>query len=218
MNRANLVIWLSLLFAQILTYLLARHWETLLHDDEPVTQPLLSLASLTNAGWSSLAGMETAATREGKTEEAETGLFKREALLLKLQDMEAALSLKGTEVQLVEDLKSWVALQENLRSGTEEGAFGLSFVEQVILWMGHIEELAGHCGVERIMLHPDARSAYPSLAFEITGRAGPIGEGLRALERGSPDWILQEIDLHRTDEEAEWWMRGSYCLDVEDAP
>jgi len=205
MKRFWLIFWLVFLVIHLLTliigHLKAKGRPSAGYPGDP---QLVELARKTNDAWEELTfTVETAQTSTGDT--AEEILLGCQSIIMQLKDDEQAFRSRGVEVNLVDDLQSWLA-----RSPTDaEPEQVIQFLGGLQNWLEEFIDRETHCQLQRLMMQPEETSPFPVLAFEIGGN--PIPAGRILLDIGAKDgaWKLREIDLFHPDPEENWWIRGS---------
>lgn len=209
MKRPWLLLWIVLLLCQILTAWITRGSGEVPPIVVAERREVLELAGATLREWERSAFIpEAPSTREERIA-GTNDLLEREEGLLRLRDLEARLRQTGAEVSVAEDFVSWQAGQGGTTRIQVEGDRGLAYLSGIIDWLKSFIEGRGEVQLERAQLHPGTRIAYPSLSFELRGRADRLGEGLLDQLEASPDWVLKELDLNRLEGTGDWWLRGS---------
>jgi hypothetical protein len=132
-------------------------------------------------------------------------LLKRESLILRLQALETALLAGGSEVEVADLFENWL----DGRNGDFELYPVYQYISRLLAWMEPYAVRNRSCDLERLTLHPDERSGFPSLSFELAGEPASMALSLLGAEDCAEAWRLNELDLYRPEREGIWWMRGS---------
>lgn len=135
-------------------------------------------------------------------------LLQREALLLRLREQESILAASGVDVSLTADLEAWLAGRPEL----DTGAVVAGYLGEVLAWLEDVCDPNASTRLQRLAIHPDRWSEFPSLAFEWSGDPAVMGAGLHAMGLSHGHWQLREMDLYRSGRGQAWWMRGSYSF------
>ena len=83
------------------------------------------------------------------------------------------------------------------------------YISRLLTWMEQYAESDRPCDLQRLTLHPDDRSEFPSLSFELAGEPSSMALSLLGDEDCAEAWRLNELDLYRPERKGLWWMRGS---------
>lgn len=216
MSRIWFYLWIALLVTQMLTLWLTQRPSLQAMPAEDVMEAeLLSLAGMTNKAWAQLMPEDQP---EGIKDAVPAGkeLLVREALTLELLDIEQALGRTGADIQVADDFQEWISSSAGMNGGRDgTGLQACRFLGDLVEWIHPF--LGDDCAVSlrRLNLHPAASSAFPSLAFEMTGPPANMGRGLLLLEQAADQWRLMEMDLLRQEDSTDWWIRGSFTFSTD---
>ena len=206
MNKYWNYLWMILLLLQVITFWLSQRWaRTNAPAPYGINSELMDLARLTNQQWLRMGLLEETTGELSGDGSNDADLLERESLILQLKEAEDSLSLKGSQIELVDDLKKWGAAKD-LRVGRSQIG---EYLINLLKWVSPFLEDSPPCILQRLVLYPDTRSQSPSLAFELAGEPSSMGRSLLSFERNIPVWQLNELDIFRPGENENWWMRGS---------
>jgi hypothetical protein len=163
---------------------------------------LLDLIRLTNRQWENLLDPAPCPDDPATHEER---LLKRESIILQLRDMETALAGSGSQIAVVDDLQKWL----EGRIDDVAGCPVQEYLRNLLNWISPYAAQEPPCVLQRLSLHPDSKSRFPSLAFELAGEPADMGRSVMTFENSLPAWRLNEMDLYRPEDKGSWWMRGS---------
>ena len=208
MRKTWVLLWTLLLLLQWVTVWVANRGHAV-PPAPAVDRDLLELLIQTNKGWVELMPEQVAAAHAQSPLTSED-LVRQQELLLKLRDTESSLRRSGTETRIADDLERWLA---GAGSGGAPARTG-EFLARLLDWLRPFHDGSMPCRLERTGLHPEARSEFPSLAFELSGQPSLLGRSLACLNRDTGGLRLGEIDLFRPEQGESWWLRGS-CLFAE---
>lgn len=204
-----IALWVFLLLLQVLTYWIARERIPVRAAAYPPPDPdLLDLARVTQQQWPQLDETIRPAFLDSESLSRDEHLLQREALLLRLRDMQSGLSQSGAEVNLAGELENWI--QGGLDQGTQYSVS--QYITNLVDWLERLQENPGACAVHRLSLHPDTRGTLPSVAFEFSGNPMEVGRQLLSLRSDRIPWRIREMDILREDSRG-WWIRGSLSFD-----
>lgn len=206
MSRFWFMLWLILVVLQLL-FLLRKTPA----DPEPlIPETLLELARETNEAWPRLPSPEDPVRAKGASTSGDP-LLERESWLLRLRELERAVSDRVPEIHLHADLKQWFAMSRDPApeaGGTAAVADYLRSLHALVA----ASEASPATDLQRILLEPPTRSAYPQLSIEMKGNGPGLLEQLEAMRQAAPGWRVDRLELIAEANQAAWWMQGRWVF------
>lgn len=138
------------------------------------------------------------------------GLVERETRLLRLVDLEAALRVRGFEVDVAQTARNW--MQTARLGGAGDAARMEAYLHLLVAWVEAFAEDAGETG-GRVQLLPGKGSLYPDVQFEMAADPLLAGRFLSDLSERMPWWQLERLALHEPSGAGPWWTIGRISFD-----
>ena len=206
MNHFWLIIWLILLFSQMVAAWISQQFMGEVEFPPADLDPfLLQLAHETNRAWpaTGVSGMER---KDAAPVSRNESLTTRESLILELALLEDKMIAHGVELEIVEDLQAFIGTLD----GSESVITINAYIAGIIDWIRPHFDNSRECHLERLSLFPATALEFPVLAFEMSGAPEAMGERLLACAHENSTWNLEELDLLLDGPEEGCWLRGSY--------
>ena len=209
MKRRWWILWMFLLLGQLLFGWLLKS----LNGEDPLDPTRLpkgpsALALYATQERSSPGGMPGSPSIPDELTSGQE-LLRREALLMRMRSCEAVLLSAGAEAAFTSDLEAWMERRETL-PGTD-AADASRYLESVLLWLEPFLD-PDSPDLRSLRVQPDRQGDYPCLSIEVPVGSQVAPRALHSQERSGRDWQLLEMDVFRSGEETEWWMRGCYAF------